>query len=66
MSDNAVIYNPSATLVPFLTCEAFISLISGPVGSGKSSAAMMKIGVLEPLWYEIPTRCLQTPRFLRL
>ena len=43
MSDNAVIYNPSATLVPFLTCEAFISLISGPVGSGKSSAAMMKI-----------------------
>jgi hypothetical protein len=43
MSDNNVVYTPSATLVPFLTCEAFISLISGPVGSGKSSAAMMKI-----------------------
>ena len=32
MSDNNVVYTPSATLVPFLTCEAFISLISGPVG----------------------------------
>lgn len=43
MSDNHVDYNPPPSLVPFLTCESFISLISGPVGSGKSSAAMIKI-----------------------
>ena len=43
MSDNDMVYNPSPTLVPFLTCDNFISLVSGPVGSGKSSAAMMKV-----------------------
>lgn len=44
MSDDFnTVYNPPPSLVPFLTCESFISLISGPVGSGKSSAAMMKI-----------------------
>ena len=36
-------YTPSKTLEPFLLCNAFVSLISGPVGSGKSSAAMLKI-----------------------
>lgn len=36
-------YTPSKTLAPFITSESFISLVSGPVGSGKSSAAMLKI-----------------------
>ena len=39
----SISYTPSKTLEPFLTCDAFVSLISGPVGSGKSSAAMLKI-----------------------
>jgi hypothetical protein len=42
-SENTVNYAPPPSLVPFLTCDSFVSLISGPVGSGKSSAAMMKI-----------------------
>jgi hypothetical protein len=36
-------YNPPASLAGFLTCEKFIALVSGPVGSGKSSASMVKI-----------------------
>lgn len=36
-------YAPPPSLAGFLRSEAFISLITGPVGSGKSSAAMMKI-----------------------
>lgn len=40
---NVLEYKPPPSVAPFLTCEAFISLISGPVGSGKSSAAMIKI-----------------------
>jgi len=40
---NSVIYTPPASLAGFLTSESFVSLVSGPVGSGKSSAAMMKI-----------------------
>ena len=43
MSDTNTVYNPPKSLVDFLTCESFISLVSGPVGSGKSSAAVMKI-----------------------
>lgn len=43
MSDTNTVYNPPKSLVEFLTCESFISLVSGPVGSGKSSAAVMKI-----------------------
>lgn len=43
MSRKVINYQPPPSLSPFLTCDAFISLISGPVGSGKSSAAMMKI-----------------------
>jgi hypothetical protein len=39
----AIIYKPAPSLTPFLMSDAFISLISGPVGSGKSSAAMVKI-----------------------
>lgn len=38
-----IVYTPSKTLVPFLQSEAFVALVSGPVGSGKSSAAMLKI-----------------------
>lgn len=45
MSNN-VDYSPPPSLVPFLTCENFISLIAGPVGSGKSSAAVMKIAYM--------------------
>lgn len=41
--NNQVNYTPPPSLAPFLTSQSFISLISGPVGSGKSSAAMMKI-----------------------
>jgi len=40
---SGIVYNPPLSLAPFLTCQSFISLISGPVGSGKSSAAMIKI-----------------------
>lgn len=46
MADNNVNYTPPPSLVPFLTCENFVSLISGPVGSGKSSAAVMKIAYM--------------------
>jgi len=46
MADNNVNYTPPPSLVPFLTCQNFISLISGPVGSGKSSAAVMKIAYM--------------------
>lgn len=49
MSDNNVNYTPPPSLVPFLTCENFVSLISGPVGSGKSSAAVMKIAYMAKL-----------------
>jgi hypothetical protein len=48
MSNN-VNYTPPPSLVPFFTCENFISLISGPVGSGKSSAAVMKIAYMAKL-----------------
>ena len=40
---NITKYVPPPSLVPFLTDENFVTLISGPVGSGKSSAAMLKI-----------------------
>jgi len=43
MSQNGINYTPPKSLVGFLTSESFVSLVSGPVGSGKSSAAMMKI-----------------------
>lgn len=36
-------YKPPKSLQGFLQSEAFISLVSGPVGSGKSSAAIVKI-----------------------
>ena len=42
-SQNGINYTPPKSLAGFLTCEAFVSLVSGPVGSGKSSASMMKI-----------------------
>lgn len=40
---NQINYTPPKSLAGFLTSESFVSLVSGPVGSGKSSAAMMKI-----------------------
>lgn len=40
---SGVNYTPPASLAGFLSSEAFVSLVSGPVGSGKSSAAMIKI-----------------------
>lgn len=40
---NGIVYTPPKSLTDFLTCESFISLVSGPVGSGKSSASMIKI-----------------------
>jgi len=44
MSNNDHIdYTPPDSLAGFLTSEAFVSLVSGPVGSGKSSAAMLKV-----------------------
>ena len=43
MSQNGINYTPPKSLAGFLTCPAFVSLVSGPVGSGKSSASMMKI-----------------------
>ena len=36
-------YTPPPSLAGFLTSNAFVSLVTGPVGSGKSSAAMLKI-----------------------
>lgn len=36
-------YTPPPSLIPFFTSEKFISLIVGPVGSGKTSAAILKI-----------------------
>ena len=49
MADEHIEYTPPPSLVPFLQCESFISLISGPVGSGKSSAAMIKIAYMAKL-----------------
>lgn len=43
MSDKGVIYAPPLSVQGFLTSEAFISLIVGPVGSTKTSAGIMKI-----------------------
>ena len=40
----SITYNPPKSLEAFLQCEAFVALQSGPVGSGKSSASMVKIG----------------------
>jgi len=37
-------YTPPGSLEDFLGARSFVSLQSGPVGSGKSSAAMVKIG----------------------
>ena len=38
-----VLYAPPPSLEGFLASESFVSLVTGPVGSGKSSAAMLKI-----------------------
>src|SRR5574343_945711 len=36
-------YQPPPSLAGFLRSDAFVSLVTGPVGSGKSSASMVKI-----------------------
>lgn len=36
-------YNPPASTVPFFTADKFVNLIVGPVGSTKTTAAIMKI-----------------------
>jgi hypothetical protein len=41
--DNVTRYDAPQSLQGFLTSESFVSLVCGPVGSGKSSAAMLKI-----------------------
>jgi hypothetical protein len=43
MSDEVTVYKAPPSLQGFLTSESFISLVCGPVGSGKSSASMLKI-----------------------
>jgi hypothetical protein len=39
----SIVYQPAPSLAAFFASDAFVSLVSGPVGSGKSSAAMVKI-----------------------
>ena len=43
MADNQITYTPPLSAAGFLTSEKFISLIVGPVGSTKTTAAIMKI-----------------------
>ena len=38
-----IAYNPPPSIVPFLLSEKFVSLAVGPVGSTKTTAALMKI-----------------------
>jgi len=40
---NDIVYNPPPSLAGFLACNAPVSFVTGPVGSGKSSASMIKI-----------------------
>lgn len=40
---NVTEYSPSPSVVPFFISESFISLICGPVGSTKTTAALLKI-----------------------
>ena len=42
-NSNVVSYTPPLTVVPFLTSEKFASFIVGPVGSTKTTAAIMRI-----------------------
>ena len=39
-----LVYTPSASVVPFLTADKFANFIVGPVGSTKTTAALIKIG----------------------
>jgi hypothetical protein len=47
-----ITYTPPPSLRDFLASDKFVSLVTGPVGSGKSSAAMVKIlyhaGLMKP------------------
>ena len=40
---STVVYNPPGTVVPFFVSESFISMIIGPIGSTKTTAALMKV-----------------------
>jgi hypothetical protein len=42
----ALVYNPPASVQGFLQDESFVSLIMGPVGSTKTTAAIMKIAYM--------------------
>lgn len=43
VNQNSVLYTPPPSVVPFLTSEKFASFIVGPVGSTKTTAAVMKV-----------------------
>lgn len=43
MSDDQLEYNPPVSVTPFLTSNKFANFIVGPVGSTKTTAAIMKI-----------------------
>lgn len=40
---NNLLYEPPPSVVPFFTSDAFISLICGPIGSTKTTSAIIKI-----------------------
>lgn len=40
---SAKTYNPSPSLIPYLTGDAFVNLVCGPVGSTKTTASILKI-----------------------
>lgn len=40
---SAINYTPPPSLIPYLTSDKFINLIIGPVGSGKTTASILKI-----------------------
>jgi len=40
---NSIVYTPPKSLIPFLTSESFSSFVIGPVGSGKTSASVLKL-----------------------
>jgi hypothetical protein len=42
-ANNHIVYTPPPSLSRFLASEKFVSMVTGPVGSGKSSAAMVKV-----------------------
>jgi hypothetical protein len=39
-----LVYTPPVSVVPFLTADKFANFVVGPVGSTKTTAALIKIG----------------------